>query len=102
LADRAFDLAVSTLEAKKVAVRSSEVQALLAVQTAEHKLESYQVALTQAQDLLQEYLLLKKEGDATELEVEDAQLGVASAENDLFAAWADLYGARLDLLAATS
>jgi outer membrane protein TolC len=64
--------------------------------------ESRNLALTQARELLQETQLLAKAGKATDLDVETAQLGVASAENDVFQAWADLYGARLDLIAARS
>lgn len=102
LADRALDLALRTLEAQRVAARSTEFQAVLAVQAAVDTVDSYGLALTQARDLLRETQLLVKTGDATALDLENAELGVTTAEVDLFGAWADLYGARLDLTAARS
>lgn len=97
VADRAAALARQSLEVQKAASRSTEAQALLAVQTSLDTLETRTLALAQAQELQTETRLLAKAGEATPLEVEDADLGVASAQIDLFSAWADLYGARLDL-----
>ena len=65
-------------------------------------MDSRQLALSQAKDLLEETLLLQKAGQATEIDVEEAQLGVTAAENGVFQAWADEYGARLDLVVARS
>jgi len=102
LADRSLDLARQTLAAQSVAARSAEAQALLTIQAAASALESRKLALAQATDLLEETQLLAKAGKATELDLEEAQLGVKAAENDVFQAWADVYGARLDLVVARS
>lgn len=102
LADRAVALAEASLSAEKTAARATEAQALLAVQAAADTVESRVIALTQAQELLKETQLLSKAGEATDVELEDAGLGVESAGNDLFSAWVDAYSARLDLAAARS
>lgn len=102
LAERSAALARQTLEAQTATVRSTEAQALLAVSSAVDSVETRTLALAQAQELLVETQLLARTGEATVLEVEDATLGVTSAELDLFIAWADLYGARLDLEGARS
>jgi outer membrane protein TolC len=102
VADRAVDLARRALEAQTTSVRSTQAQALLAVQSAQSTVDSRGLALGQAQDLLKETQLLVRAGKATALDEDQARLGVASAENDLFQAWADVYGARLDLEAARS
>lgn len=102
LAERSAALARQNLEAQKTAARSTETQALLSVQSASDTVETRTLALAQARELQTETKLLAKSGKATVLEVEDADLGVTSAELDLFTAWADLYGARLDLEASRS
>lgn len=102
LAERSAALALQGLEVQKTAARSAEVQALLAVQSATDTVETRTLALAQARELQTETRLLARSGKATDLEVEDADVGVTSAELDLFTAWADLYGARLDLESARS
>jgi len=96
LADRSVELAQKTLEAQRTSSRSAEAQALLSVEAALAAVENRVLALEQARELFVETQLLSKNGKATVLELEDAQLGVASAENNLFTAWSELYGARLD------
>jgi len=100
LADRSANLALQAVEAQRTGARSVEAQALLAVRSAADTVEARKVALTQALELQTETRLLFRAGKATDLDVEDAEVGAASARNDLFAAWADLYGARLDLEAS--
>jgi len=102
LADRSVELARQTLVAQTASARSAETQALLSIQAAASTVDSRQLALSQAKDLLEETLLLQKAGQATEIDVEEAQLGVTAAENGVFQAWADEYGARLDLVVARS
>lgn len=102
VADKTAELARQTLEALKATARSSESQALLAVQSATDTVETRSLALAQAKELQTETRLLAKAGEATVLEVDEADLGVASSEIDVFSAWADLYGARLDLAALRS
>lgn len=102
LALRAADLAQQSLEAQKAVARATEAQALLSVKAALDTVETRVLALAQAQELRTETALLAKSGEATALEVEDAELGLTSAKIDLFSAWSDLYGARLDLAAARS
>jgi len=102
LADRAVALAQQTLAVQSSAAKATEAQARLAVEAANRTVESRALALSQAQDLLTQTKILVQAGKATELDLEDAQLGVVSAQDDQFSAWADLYGARLDLTAARS
>jgi outer membrane protein TolC len=102
LADRSVDLARQSLAVQTSAARATETQARLAVEAASRTVESRALALTQAQDLLAQTQILVQAGKATALDLETAQLGVTSAQNDQFSAWADLYGARLDLAAARS
>lgn len=102
VADRSAELARQTLEAQQAAARSSETQARLTVESAADTVETRTLALAQAKELQTETRLLVKAGEATAMEAEEADLGVASAEIDLFSAWADLYGAKLDLAALTS
>lgn len=102
LANRAVTLAEASLQAQRTASRSTEAQALLAIESAAAAVESRQLALAQARELLQETRILAQAGEATALELEDAELGVTEAENALFAAWADAYGARIDLSTARS
>jgi outer membrane protein TolC len=96
LADRAVALAQAALEAQRTAVRSSQAQTQLAIQAAAETVESRTVALTQAQELWKETEIQTRAGSSTALDLEEAQLGVTTAENDLLAAWVDAYGARLD------
>lgn len=102
LAERAVALAQASLAAEQTASDLAGSQAVLAVQAAAETVESRSVALEQAQALLTETQLQHDGGLATALDVEEAALGVTTAENDLFSAWIDAYGARLDLDAARS
>lgn len=96
LADRAVALAQAALEAQKTSVRSAQAQSVLALQAASAAVESRTLALTQAQELEKETEIQARAGLATALDLDEAQLGVTTAENDLLAAWVDAFGARLD------
>jgi len=100
LADRSVALAQQALAAQTTASKASVAQARLATAAADDTVESRQLALTQAEELLKQTQLLAKAGKVTALDLDDASLGVETARNDLFAAWASAYGARLDLAAA--